>query len=337
MIHRIGANTIGFEEMPSIIGSFGIAGKLEAQGPLAECFDKIIYDSYNGKDTYEQAESNLQSEAVSGALNKAGVSAEEVDYIFAGDLLNQCIGSSYGLIGFEIPYLGQYGACSTMAQGLIMSAVYVESGAARVATCVTSSHFCSAERQYRFPLEYGGVRTPTAQWTVTGAGSCVVKNVKKGPCIARATVGKITDLGVKDANNMGAAMAPAAARTLKEFFQDTSTKPNDYDLILTGDLGLVGSRLLYDLLKLEGIDIRNRHNDCGLMIYDRNSQDVHAGGSGCGCAGSVFCSKILSEMRAGKLNNILFMATGALMSPTSSGQGASIPSIAHLLNIKNRL
>ncbi|MCH5296409.1 MAG: hypothetical protein J1E85_01940 [Ruminococcus sp.] len=209
MIRRIGAHTIGFEEMPSIIGHAGVAGKVESQGPLADCFDKLIFDSYNGKDTYEQAESSLQAEAVSLAISKAKTTADEINYIFAGDLLNQCIGSSYGLLDFKIPYLGQYGACSTMAQGLIMASVFVESGAAKAAMCVTSSHFCSAERQYRFPLEYGGVRTPTAQWTVTGAGSCVLRNDKKGPSVARATVGKIIDLGVKDANNMGAAMAPA--------------------------------------------------------------------------------------------------------------------------------
>ncbi|MCI6616119.1 stage V sporulation protein AD [Ruminococcus sp.] len=336
MIRRIGGHTIGFEEMPSIIGFASVAGKFESQGPLGKAFDKIIYDSYDGLDTYEQAESRFQSEAVTEALTKAKIKAEEVDCIFAGDLLNQCVGSSYGLIDFGIPYLGQYGACSTMAQGLIMASVFVESGAAKTAMCVTSSHFCSAERQYRFPLEYGGVRTPTAQWTVTGSGSCVLKNAKKGPCIARATVGRIVDLGVKDANNMGAAMAPAAAQTLKNYFDDTGTSPRDYDLILTGDLGEVGSKSLYDLLLLEDIDIRNRHNDCGLMIFDRNKQDVHAGGSGCGCAASVFCSKILSDLSSGIYNNILFMATGALMSPTTCGQGATIPSIAHLVNVKNR-
>lgn len=336
MIRRIGGHTIGFEEMPSIIGYASVAGKLESQGPLGSGFDKIIYDSYDGKDTYEQAESQFQTEAVSTAISKANITADEVDCIFAGDLLNQCVGSSYGLVGFGIPYLGQYGACSTMAQGLIMASVFVESGAAATAMCVTSSHFCSAERQYRFPLEYGGVRTPTAQWTVTGAGSCVLRNDKKGPCVSRATVGKIVDLGVKDANNMGAAMAPAAAQTLKHYFDDTDTKPEDYDLILTGDLGEVGSKSLYDLLLIEGIDIRSNHNDCGLMIFDRKKQDVHAGGSGCGCAGSVFCSKILNDVKSGKLSNILFMATGALMSPTTCGQGASIPSIAHLVNVKNR-
>ena len=336
MIRRIGGHTIGFEEMPSIVGFASVAGKFESQGPLGKAFDKIIYDSYYGLDTYEQAESRFQSEAVTAALTKAKIKADEVDCIFAGDLLNQCVGSSYGLIDFDIPYLGQYGACSTMAQGLIMASVFVESGAANTAMCVTSSHFCSAERQYRFPLEYGGVRTPTAQWTVTGSGSCVLKNAKKGPCVARATVGRIVDLGVKDANNMGAAMAPAAAQTLKNYFDDTGTSPRDYDLILTGDLGEVGSKSLYDLLLLEDIDIRNRHNDCGLMIFDRDKQDVHAGGSGCGCAASVFCSKILSDLSQGIYNNILFMATGELMSPTTCGQGATIPSIAHLVNVKNR-
>lgn len=336
MIRRIGGHTIGFEEMPSIIGFASVAGKKEAEGPLKDAFDTIIYDSYDGKDSYEQAESKFQTEAVSTALKKANIKAEEVDYIFAGDLLNQCVGSSFGLLDFNIPYLGQYGACSTMAQGLIMASVFVESGAANIAMCVTSSHFCSAERQYRFPMEYGGVRTPTAQWTVTGSGSCVLTKGKKGPRVARATVGKIVDLGVKDANNMGAAMAPAAADTLKNYFDDTNTKPSDYDLILTGDLGEVGSKALYDLLQLENIDIKNRHNDCGLMIFDRDKQDVHAGGSGCGCAGSVLCSKILTELKNERLNNILFMATGALMSPTTCGQGASIPSVAHLVNIKNK-
>ncbi len=334
MIKRIGANTIGFEESPSIIGYASVAGKLEAQGPLKNEFDKIIYDSYAGKTSYEQAESLLQTEAVGEALRKAHRTAEDADFIFSGDLLNQCVGSSFGLKDYNIPFLGQYGACSTMVQGLIMAAVFVESKAAKTAVCATSSHYCSAERQYRFPLEYGGVRTPTAQWTVTAAGSCVLENAKKGVCVAQATVGKITDLGVTDANNMGAAMAPAAARTIREFFEDTKTSPTEYDLILTGDLGEVGTGCLYDLLEGDGINISPRHNDCGLMIYDRNTQDVHAGGSGCGCCASVLCSKILKELENGKYKNILVIATGALMSPTTCGQGQSIPSIAHLVNLK---
>lgn len=336
MIRRIGRYTLGFEEMPSIIGYASVAGKKESNGPLGKGFDKIIYDSYNGKPSYEQAESDLQFTAVETALLKAGVKSEDVDYIFAGDLLNQCISSSFALKNFNIPYLGQYGACSTMAQGLFMSALFVESGAAKIAACVTSSHFCSAERQYRFPLEYGGVRTPTAQWTVTGSGSCILSNAKKGACISRATVGRITDLNVTDANNMGAAMAPAAAQTIKNYFDDTNTRPSDYDMIFTGDLGKVGTACLYDLLEMQNIKIKGRHKDCGLMIYDLITQDVHAGGSGCGCAGSVLCSEILNKVNKGKYENILFMATGALMSPVSSGQGQSIPSIAHLINIKKR-
>lgn len=336
MIRRIGSHTIGFEEMPSIAGFASVVGRKESEGPMGKYFDKIIYDSYDGQSSYEKAESQLQTEAVRLALEKSGKRAEEVDFIFAGDLLNQCIGSSFGLKEYNIPYLGQYGACSTMAQSLIMATVFVESGAAHTAVSVTSSHFASAERQYRFPMEYGGVRTPTAQWTVTGSGSCVLDNRKKGACVARATVGRITDLGVTDANNMGAAMAPAAAQTLKNYLDDTGTKPSDYQLILTGDLGEVGSKSLYDLLEIQGIDIRQRHNDCGLMIFNRTEQDVHAGGSGCGCAGSVLCSKILSDVEAGRLDNILFMATGALMSPTSCGQKEHIPSVAHLVNIKRR-
>lgn len=336
MIRRIGGHTVGFEEMPSIIGYASVAGKKESEGPLGGGFDKLVYDSYNGKKSYEQAESSLQFTAVELALSKAGLKAEDIDYIFAGDLLNQCISSSFGLRDLGIPYLGQYGACSTMAQGLFMSAVFVESGAAGRAACVTSSHFCSAERQYRFPLEYGGVRTPTAQWTVTGAGSCILDNSKKGPCVSRATAGKIVDLGVTDANNMGAAMAPAAAQTFLDYFEDTNTLPDEYDAIFTGDLGRVGSDCLYELLIREGIDLKKKHRDCGMMIFDLKGQDVHAGGSGCGCAGSVFCSEVLNSLIGGKYSNILFMATGALMSPVSAGQGESIPSVAHLLNIKIR-
>ena len=336
MIRRIGGHTVGFEEMPSIIGYASVAGKKESEGPLGGGFDKLVYDSYNGKKSYEQAESSLQFTAVELALSKAGLKAEDIDYIFAGDLLNQCISSSFGLRDLGIPYLGQYGACSTMAQGLFMSAVFVESGAAGRAACVTSSHFCSAERQYRFPLEYGGVRTPTAQWTVTGAGSCILDNSKKGPCVSRATAGKIVDLGVTDANNMGAAMAPAAAQTFLDYFEDTNTLPDEYDAIFTGDLGMVGSDCLYELLIREGIDLKKKHRDCGMMIFDLKGQDVHAGGSGCGCAGSVFCSEVLNSLIGGKYSNILFMATGALMSPVSAGQGESIPSVAHILNIKIR-
>ena len=333
MIQNIGRRTFCFEEQPVIIGYAAVAGKKEGEGPLSKFFDRIIYDPYDGMNSFEEAESCMQSEAVSLALEKSGVSADEVDFAFAGDLLNQCTGSGFCLRNFDISYLGQYGACSTMGQGLMMAALFVESGAAKNAVCATSSHFCSAERQYRFPLEYGCVRTPTAQWTVTGAGSCVIAKTGKGARVAHATVGKITDLGVTDANNMGAAMAPAAADTIAAYLRDTQTEPADYDLILTGDLGLVGSRNLRELLLKENIDISANHSDCGMMIFDRETQDVHAGGSGCGCCATVLCAKILRELENGSLHNILFVPTGALLSATTAGQKQTIPSIAHLIHI----
>lgn len=334
MIKRIGADTIGFEDMPVISGNGSVVGKKEGEGPLKNDFDKIVYDMYFGQDTWEKAESALQKEALSIALSKADVKPDDIGFLFAGDLLNQCISSSYGLKDYNIPYLGQYGACSTMVQSLIMAAVMVESGACHISACVTSSHFCSAERQYRFPLDYGGQRPQSSQWTVTGSGSCIVKAEKsdKLPKISRATIGKIVDLGVTDQNNMGAAMAPAAASTLKTFFNDTNTQPNDYDAIYTGDLGVIGSKLLYELLSKEGIEIKGIHHDCGSMIFS-DDMDVHCGGSGCGCCASVLCGHILKRMQKHELKNVLVMATGALLSPTSIKQKQSIPCIAHLVNI----
>ena len=329
---RIGRYSLEFDGA-NITGYGSVGGKKEGEGPLSENFDKLIYDSYAGRKTYEQAENLFQQEAFELALNRGGKKAEDVDMIFAGDLLNQCIGSSYGLKVYNISYLGIYGACSTMAEGLILSGISVCSGASRLSACVTSSHFCTAERQYRFPLDYGGQRTPTSQWTVTGSGSCIVEPGSKGLKLRRALIGKIVDYDIADLNNMGAAMAPAAADSIIDFLNDTNTSPEDYDLILTGDLGAVGSKCLYEILGREGIDIKNRHNDCGLMIFDRKTQDVHAGGSGCGCCASVLCSTILPAIENGKYNNILFIATGALMSTTSSQQGGSIPAIAHLVNI----
>lgn len=335
MIKRMGDSTIEFSDMVNIVGFGSIAGKKEAEGPLKNDFDKIAYDMHLGQDTWEKAESQLQKEALSLALQKAQCSSSDVDYLFAGDLLNQCISSSYGLKDFSIPYLGQYGACSTMVQGLIMAAVMVSSKASHISACVTSSHFCSAERQYRFPLDYGGQRPQSAQRTVTGAGSCILsdENKKDAPKVKRAIVGKIVDFGVCDQNNMGAAMAPAAADTLLRFFKDTSTSADDYDMIYTGDLGKIGSKLLYELLEKEGVDIKGKHKDCGVMIFDKDDMDVHSGGSGCGCCGSVLCGHILNNMENKKLENILVMATGALLSPTSIQQNETIPCIAHLVNI----
>lgn len=329
---RLGKYTILFERRPAILGHAAVAGKKEAEGPLARDFDQTFLDSYVAQESWEKAESLLQTEAATLAIRKAGLQKQDINMIFAGDLLNQCISSTFGLREMEIPFLGQYGACSTMAQTLAMASIMVESGAANYACAVTSSHFCTAERQFRTPLEYGSQRTPTAQWTATASGSAVLGS-GQGVRVCHATVGRIKDLGVTDITNMGAAMAPAAAQTLLDFFADTATKPEDYDRIYTGDLGLIGSSLLHDLLLENGVRLKN-HQDCGLLIYDLDLQDAHAGGSGCGCSAGVLCGHILNRMERGDFKNILFMATGALMSPTSSQQGESIPGIAHLVHLK---
>ena len=344
MIKRVGKYTIKFTEPPLISAFASVAGKPESEGPLKSAFDKIIYDSHASKDNFEEAESTFQQEALSITISKFGGKADDVDFVFAGDLLNQCTASSFGLKNFGIPFLGQYGACSTSAQALIMSAIFVESKAAKVAAAVTSSHFCSAERQFRFPLEYGGVRTPTAQRTVTGAAAFIVESAENPaksarssllcPEITKATVGIITDLGVTDANNMGAAMAPAAAKTLTAFFDDTGASPSDFDMIFTGDLGQVGSSLLKELMGKQGYDISQNHNDCGLMIYDMKNQDVHAGGSGCGCGACVLSAYILPNLVKGKFRKVLYIATGALMSSTTGARGDAIPSVAHLIELK---
>lgn len=337
MAQRVGRYTIRLDNPPAVKGYASIVGKKEGDGPLARYFDKINDDTTFGEKTWEKAESRMQKDTLNLALRKAAITPETVDVIFAGDLLNQCISSSFGLREFDIPFAGLFGACSTMAESLIMASVFVEGGFANVAAAVTSSHFCSAERQYRLPLEYGGQRPQSSQWTVTGAGAVILSHDGEGPFMRELTVGKIVDLGIKDSNNMGAAMAPAAADTLQSYFSDTGSRPEDFDLILTGDLGQVGSDLLHTLLQKEGISLGKKQNDCGLLIYDREKQDVHSGASGCGCSASVLCSKIFGDMRAGRLQNILFMATGALLSPLSVQQGESIPSVAHLLHITARL
>ena len=331
---RIGRYTIAYSNQPVVAGFGSVAGKKESEGPLKEYFHKIEYDTKLGCDTWEQAESMLQKEAIQIALEKAQISGELIQLAFGGDLLNQCISTGYSIRGFNIPFLGQYGACSTMVQSLILAGLMVDGGYCKNSLAVTSSHFCSAERQFRFPLEYGGQRTPTAQWTVTGSGAIVVSRYGNGPRLKHCTIGRVVDMGVTDINNMGAAMAPAACDTIKSFLIDTKTKPSDYDLILTGDLGRTGSQLLLELLQKENIDISRLHNDCGMMIYDIEKQDVHAGGSGCGCCGSVLCGYILENMCKGKLKNILVAATGALMSPTANQQGESTPGIAHLIHLE---
>ena len=335
MVSRHGRSTFTLNNRPSIISRGSVVGKTEGEGPLKDFFDKIYYDSTAGQETWEKSESYFQQQAFLEALERGQLHPQDIDVMFSGDLLNQCISSSFGLREFNVPYLGQYGACSTMAQTLLLSSIFVNCGIADIAAAVTASHFCSAERQFRFPLEYGGQRTPTAQRTVTGGGCAIVgKNAPGKPYVNAIHIGTMVDLGIKDANNMGAAMAPAAAKSISEFLLDTETKPSDYDLILTGDLGEVGSSLLCELMLKDGLDISANHNDCGLLIFDREGQDVHAGGSGCGCAASVFCSCILNSIENGKLKNVILAATGALMSPTSSQQGESIPGISHIVNIK---
>ena len=334
MAQRLGKYTLRLENRPRVQGFASIVGKKEGDGPLERYFDAVHDDTTLGQDSWEKAESRLQQEAAEEAIKKAGVTEQDIQYILAGDLLNQCISSTFGLQSLNIPFWGQYGACSTMAQTLSLASVLVDAGAAERCLAVTSSHFCSAERQFRFPLEYGGQRTPTAQWTATASGAVVVGQSGDGPWVSAVTAGRIRDLGIKDVTNMGAAMAPAAAQTLFDFLTDTQTKPADYDLILTGDLGLIGSSLMEEILRKDGIEIAPVHNDCGLMLYDREKQDVHAGGSGCGCSGAVLCSVVLQRMNRKKLRNVLFIGTGALMSTTSSQQGESIPGIAHLVYLQ---
>ena len=332
MAHRIGKYTLFLPSRPSIHGYAAVVGKAEGEGPLAHEFDYCYSDdTINGCPSWEKAESALQRESITRAIAKADLSPEDINLIMAGDLLDQCIGTSFGIRELQIPFLGLYGACSTMALSMGLASVLVDSGAVNYAVASTSSHFASAERQFRLPLEYGGQRPPSAQRTATASGASVIaENKENTPCVEAVIFGKIMDLGIKDANNMGAAMAPAAASTIGDFLNDTRTSPTDYDMILTGDLGSVGSELLIDLLKKDyGYDISSVHGDCGLMLYDVEAQDVHAGGSGCGCSGSVVNSYIMRQLKEKTLNRVLFVGTGALLSPTSTMQGESIPSIAH--------
>ncbi len=336
MAQKKGQRTLILDNPPTIMAFAAIGSKKEAEGPMGGYFDYLDTDGTFGEKSWEKAESSMQKKAVEKALNKCSLSPSEIDFAFAGDLLNQCAGSTFGLRDMGIPLLGVYGACSTMAEGLLLASLFIEAGFGQYTLAATSSHFCSAERQFRFPLEYGGQRPPTAQWTATAAGSVVLGAGHAPPYVRAVTVGQIEDLGVKDANNMGAAMAPAAAGTLKRFFEDTNTNQDNYDLILTGDLGQIGSDLLMQLMKAEGYDLSSRHSDCGIMMYDRKSQpEVGAGGSGCGCSAAILCGYMLPKLKNEGISNLLFMATGALMSPTTTQQGETIPGIAHLVWISS--
>ena len=322
-----------FREPPVITAWASIAGKKEGQGPLASYYDITEQDSYFGQRTWEQAEKRMQQMALDTLSMKAGISKKQIDLVVSGDLLNQCIGSSFTLRNTNIPHLGLYGACSTMAESLLVGSVFVSAGIFDTVAAMTSSHFASSERQYRFPLGYGGQRTPNSQWTVTGSGAALLKSKGKGPKITAATVGTVTDLGIKDANNMGAAMAPAALSTIKSHFEDLGKTADDYDLIVTGDLGQLGKDALLTMAQKEGIPLGGKLTDCGTLVFDQIQQDVHAGGSGCGCSAITLCGYLLDKLNNGKLNRILFCGTGALLSPTSVQQGLPIPGVCHAVSI----
>jgi len=334
MAEYISKGVFRLENIVKIESFASVAGSKEGEGPLGQYFDKVVEDSHFGKDSWEKAESRFQLEAVSIAVQKANITKEDIDIICSGDLINQCIGSTYGLRELEIPFLGIYGACSTMAEGLIISSLLTENNVANRSAAVTSSHFSTAERQFRFPLSYGGQRTPTAQWTCTASGAVILSKNNGLIKVVGGCIGKITDMGVNDINNMGSAMAPAAATTIQRYLTATNTTPSDYDFIVTGDLGIVGSKLLIEFLQKQNIDISVQHRDCGCLIFDSETQDTHCGGSGCGCGASVLCSYFLPMLQNGTAKNILFIATGALMSPMSLQQGESIPTIAHLVHLR---
>ena len=333
---RMGAQTVALRDPPSVLSYACVGGKFEKQGPLGNCFDLLEEDSFFGEKTWEKAESAMQKMALNKALEKGGLTAGQLNYVCAGDLLNQCIGSAFGLRGAEIPFLGLYGACSTMGEGLSLAAMLIDGGFAGMAAAMTSSHFCTAERQYRMPMPYGSQRTPTAQWTATAAGCTILGAEGPGPYLTHITTGKIVDKGITDANNMGAAMAPAAYDTLSAFFRETGTGPRDYDLILTGDLGALGHSIVLDFFRRDGLDLAGNYQDCGLLLYDREGQDMHAGASGCGCSAAVLNGYVLPGLREGRWRKVLFAPTGALLSPTSSFQGESIPGICHAVCLSAR-
>ena len=330
---KIGKQTIEFDTPPTITECSSIVGPKEANGPLAKYFDKTLEDEFWGEKTWEKAESKIIKENVNLVISKAGIATNEIDCVFAGDLLNQCISSSFGLRDENIPFFGVFGACSTFVESMSLGAIAVE-GFANNVLCATSSHFCSAEKQFRFPLELGNQRPPTSQWTVTGSGAAILSKKGNGPYITHITPGKIVDMGIKDANNMGAAMAPAFCDTLITHFLDTGRKPSYYDAIISGDLGHIGKEIAVDIAKSKGYNIKSNYNDCGVLIFDKEAQDTHSGGSGCACCASVFSGYFFRQLKQKKLKKVLFIATGALMNSTSSQQGESIPGIAHAISIE---
>lgn len=335
-----GKASISFPSPVYIQSSASIVGKKEGEGPLKDHFDMICEDSMFGCDTWEAAESSMQKEAATLAVSKARLKPEDIRMVFAGDLLAQTVASSFGIAGMEIPFYGLYGACSTMGESLSIGAMTIAGGYGEYVLCATSSHFASAEKEFRFPLGYGNQRPLSATWTTTGSGACVLScfpptNVqplyKNGFCaaITGITTGKLVDFGLKDSMNMGACMAPAACDTIYRNLQDFGRTPEDYDAIITGDLGSIGQKILLDLLMPKGYDIHIQHKDCGLIIYDNEVQDTHSGGSGCGCSATVLAAYILPRIISGEWKRVLFVPTGALLSKVSFNEGDTVPGIAH--------
>jgi len=328
--------TIIFKKPPVILSSAAVVGPMEGEGPLAEFFDLVIKDNLFGEKSWEKAECKILQEAINIALKKTNLTRENIDFFLAGDLLNQTISANFAARQLGIPFFGLYGACSTMAESMILGSMLIEGGYGDHVIAAVSSHHDTAERQYRFPTELGTQRPLTAQWTVTGAGAMVLARGEKGLRITGGTVGKVVDFGIKDQNDMGSAMAPAAADTIISYFRDTRTTPDDFDLIITGDLAAIGKSLAQQLIEKAGYYLGDKYSDCGILIYDP-TQDTHAGGSGCGCSAAVTCGYLLQSMKAGKYKRIMMVGTGALLSPVSVLQGESIPGIAHAVVIENFL
>lgn len=334
MQKRIGKQTVRLSEGVAILSAASTVGPKEAEGPLGKYFDQKIEDAFFGEKSWELAESKFVEKNMELAIQKANRKAREIDYILCGDLLNQCTGSTFGIKKLGIPFLGLFGACSTMGEAMSLGAMLIDGGFANYVLAGASSHFCAAEKQFRFPLPLGTQRPPTSTWTVTGDGAVVLGRKGNVPKITEITTGKIIDMGVTDANHMGAAMAPAAAELMKAHFADTGRTPQDYDVIATGDLGHIGRKLAAELLAKEGYKMDSRFTDCGIEIFDAEKQDTHAGGSGCACSAVTFCGYFYPKLLSGEIRRMLFIPTGALMSPTSSQQGQSIPGIAHGLVIE---
>lgn len=334
MNKKRGKQTIKLNKRPRLISTYSIVGPKEGEGPLNMYFDKIMQDDLAGKDSFEKAESNLLYTAVMESIKGANLEETDIDILFAGDLLNQLSSSSFAARDMNIPFIGLYGACSTMSESLAIAAMTIDAGFCNNVVAATSSHFSAAERQFRYPLEFGSQRTTTAQWTVTGAGSIVLAKEGNFPYVTHVTIGKVKDYGVTDSSNMGAAMAPATVSTIYNHFKDTGRTPKDYDVIATGDLGKVGKKITLELLKEQGYDITSNYIDCGEEIFNNEEQGTEAGGSGCGCSAVVLCGYLYKKLMEGKFKKILLVSTGALLSTTSSLQGESIPGIAHAISIE---